>query len=89
MMEIRWRHILEIYRTTILWMLLNVTTRKKIYIVIIQDTGEPGDKVQDGETKIQHIVTCTGMVYATVQDKTSARLINVILDSRGTPTVIN
>ena len=70
-------------------MLLNVTTRKKIYIVIIQDTGEPGDKVQDGETKIQHIVTCTGMVYATVQDKTSARLINVILDSRGTPTVIN
>ena len=62
---------------------------KKIHIVRLQDSGEPVDKVQDDETKIQHLVPFTMMVYTTVQNKTSPQLLNVILDSRATATVIN
>ena len=60
-----------------------------MHIVSSQDYGEPGDKVQDDETKIQHLVPCNMMVYTTVQNKTPSQLLNVILDSRGTATVIN
>ena len=89
MTETRWINILGSYRTTILWMLLNIPIWKKMHIISLQGSGEPGEKVQDDETKIQHLVPCTILVYNTVQNKTSSRLMNVILDNRGNATVIN
>ena len=58
-------------------------------ILSLQDYGNQGEKAQDYETKIQHQVPCKILVYATVQNKLPARLLNFILDSRGTDTMIN
>ena len=70
-------------------MLLNIPMYKKMHIISLQDSGDAGDKVQDDETKIQHIVPFTMLVYNIETNKTSSRLLNVILDSRETATVIN
>ena len=51
MMEKHWIHILGIYIITILWMLLNVPTFNKIHIVSLNNSWEPGEKVQDDEKK--------------------------------------
>ena len=50
-----------------------------MHIVSLHDSVETGYKVQDDETKTQHIVPCNMLVYATVHNKTPARLMNVVL----------
>ena len=46
-------------------------------------------QVQDDETTSQHLVLCIMLVDTKVQNKTSVWLLNVILDSGGTATMIN
>ena len=41
-----------------------------MHIVSLQDFGDPRDKVKYNETKIQHLVPYTMIVYTTVQNKT-------------------
>ena len=58
-------------------------------MMILQDYMESGDKVQDEKTKTQHILPCTILVDTTVQNKSSSRLLNVILDRDRATTTIN
>ena len=62
-------------------MLLNIPTCNKINIVNLKDFGEPGDKVQDEETKIQHLVPRTILVYTTVKNKTKYNK-NIFIDKQ-------
>ena len=55
----------------------------------LQYSGETGYKLQDCETIKHHIVSCTIVVDTTVQDKTLAWLLNVIMYSGRTYTMIN
>ena len=47
-------------------MLIRIKTWKKVHMIILQDYGESGDKVQDYTTTTKHLVTCTMLVYTTV-----------------------
>ena len=54
-------------------------------MIILQDSGKSGEKLQDDVTTTKHIVVCTILVDTTVKNKASSFLLNVILDSRITP----
>ena len=51
--------------------------------------GGSGHNVQDDETTTQHIGKCTTLVDTEIYNKTSFLLLNVILDSITTTTMIN
>ena len=54
-----------------------------------QDSEESGNKAQDDETTTQYLVPWTMLFGTTVQNKTSAQLLNVILVIVTADTIIN
>ena len=58
-------------------------------MMIFQDSGVSGDKVQDEKTTTQHIVSCIIMVDTIVQKKTPSWLLNFILYIRRDVSIIN
>ena len=54
----------------------------------LQDDVESVYEVKDDETTTQHLVPYTILVHTTVKNKTLSCLLNVILDSYGTATMI-
>ena len=63
--------------------------RTEMNMIKFQDYGGLGEKVQDAESKTQHIVPCTILVDIKAKNKITAQLLNVILDNGGTATAVN
>ena len=60
-----------------------------MHIISLQDYGELGVELHDDVPTTNHLVSSTILLNATVQSTTSSRLLNVLLDMRGTSTTIN